>query len=226
MRRLLTVLGIVAVAAAILHLLRRPAGHAEADGILVGDASGYDRLSGALLGTFYDGVAADAAAMVRPGGRVLDIGAGPGQLAGRLAAHGLVVTAVDLDPAMVARAQERLAGRAETAVASVADLPYPDAFFDLVVSTLSMHHWADKSAGLAEIARVLAPTGLAEIARVLAPTGRALIWDLEGRVPLHGNAHGPVEHVAGSPLYVVASERWRWPGPFSLTRRLELRRNG
>jgi len=213
-RRLLTVLGIVAVAAAILHLLRRPAGHAEADGILVGDASGYDRLSGALLGTFYDGVAADAAAMVRPGGRVLDIGAGPGQLAGRLAAHGLVVTAVDLDPAMVARAQERLAGRAETAVASVADLPYPDAFFDLVVSTLSMHHWADKSAGLAEIARVL------------APTGRALIWDLEGRVPLHGNAHGPVEHVAGSPLYVVASERSRWPGPFSLTRRLELRRNG
>jgi len=212
-RRLLTILGIVAVVATIVHLLRRPAGRANAEGVLISDATGYDRVSGALLGTFYDGVAADAAATVRPGGRVLDIGAGPGQLADRLAAHGLAVTAVDLDPAMVARAQERLAGRADVAVASVADLPYPDASFDLVVSTLSMHHWADKAAGLAEIARVL------------APTGRALIWDLEGRVPLHGHAHDPVEPVAGSPLCVVASERWRWPGPFSFTRRLELRRN-
>jgi ubiquinone/menaquinone biosynthesis C-methylase UbiE len=42
-------------------------------------------------------------------------------------------------------------------VADVAALPFPDATFDLVVSTLSQHHWADPAAGLNEILRVLRP---------------------------------------------------------------------
>jgi SAM-dependent methyltransferase len=33
----------------------------------------------------------------------------------------------------------------------------PDRSFDLVVSTLSMHHWSDPTAGLAEIGHVLRP---------------------------------------------------------------------
>jgi ubiquinone/menaquinone biosynthesis C-methylase UbiE len=38
-------------------------------------------------------------------------------------------------------------------------LPWPDATFDLVVSTTSFDHWADQQQGLAECARVLAPGG-------------------------------------------------------------------
>ncbi len=38
-------------------------------------------------------------------------------------------------------------------------LPYPDATFDLVVTTTSFDHWADQRAGLGECARVLAPGG-------------------------------------------------------------------
>ena len=38
-------------------------------------------------------------------------------------------------------------------------LPYPDATFDLVVSTTSFDHWADQRAGLAECARVMTPDG-------------------------------------------------------------------
>ncbi len=39
------------------------------------------------------------------------------------------------------------------------NLPYPDASFDLVVSTTSFDHWEDQSEGLCECARVLAPNG-------------------------------------------------------------------
>jgi SAM-dependent methyltransferase len=49
--------------------------------------------------------------------------------------------------------------------ATAASLPFPDGSFNLVVSTLSMHH------------RALPTAGLAEIGRVLRPGGRALIWD-------------------------------------------------
>lgn len=36
-------------------------------------------------------------------------------------------------------------------------LPFADAVFDLVVVTLSVSHWLGKTAGLAEISRVMAP---------------------------------------------------------------------
>ena len=42
-------------------------------------------------------------------------------------------------------------------VADVADLPFDDRSVDLVVSTISMHHWADPAAGLREVVRVLRP---------------------------------------------------------------------
>jgi SAM-dependent methyltransferase len=212
MRRLLVPIAAIAIVAAVVRNLHRPAGRVEAGGVLVADASGYERMTGWLLGSFYAGVATDVAAVAPPGARVLDVGSGPGHLASRLADHGLDVVAIDLDPAMVAMATKRLAGRAETAVASVTALPFADASFDVVVSTLSMHHWADPAAGLTEIARVL------------RPGGRALVWDLAGRgIPLHGHVHDPAGHVEGTPLEVAASDAWRWPGPLSLTRRLDLR---
>jgi ubiquinone/menaquinone biosynthesis C-methylase UbiE len=51
-------------------------------------------------------------------------------------------------------------------VADVRALPYPDGSIDLVVSSLSLHHWTD------------VPAGLAEIQRVLRPEGRACIYDV------------------------------------------------
>ena len=45
----------------------------------------------------------------RTGGRILELGAGTGRLAVPLAEAGYAVTAVDLDPAMLARARRRLA---------------------------------------------------------------------------------------------------------------------
>jgi SAM-dependent methyltransferase len=138
---------------------------------------------------------------------------------------GLDVTGLDLDPAMieVARANaERApddagrrpsdAGRLPSfVVGDVASLPFADASFDLVVSTLSMHHWADPRAGLAEIGRVL------------RPGGRALVWDLRpGIVPLHRDVPDPLEHTRGGPLDLVSATPWRWPWRFTFTQRVEL----
>ena len=69
-------------------------------------------------------------------------------------------------------------------VADVSSLTFPDASFDVIVSTLSMHHWTDPTAGLNEIGRVL------------RPDGRALVWDFRGGpmplqdvCPIRSSAH-------------------------------------
>ncbi|MGW1076149.1 class I SAM-dependent methyltransferase [Streptomyces sp. NPDC002537] len=92
---------------------------------------------------------------------VLDIGCGTGTLL-RAARHRFPRAAlVGIDPApsmlRIARAHARpgeahAGGRAE-------QLPFADASFDLVLSTLSFHHWADRPRGLAEARRVLRPGG-------------------------------------------------------------------
>jgi SAM-dependent methyltransferase len=43
--------------------------------------------------------------------------------------------------------------------ATAEELPFPDSQFDLVFSTLTFHHWHDRSKGVTEVARVLAPGG-------------------------------------------------------------------
>jgi ubiquinone/menaquinone biosynthesis C-methylase UbiE len=56
-------------------------------------------------------------------------------------------------------ARENLGDRVEFTVADLADLPLPSGSVDLVVSTASLHHWADAGAVLASLGRVLRPAG-------------------------------------------------------------------
>ena len=223
-RNLVILAGAAAATVAVLRHGRRAArGHTVAGGILIGHAGVYDTLSRLLLGPLIDGIAADVAAVAPAGARVLEVGCGPGHLSVRLARHGLAVTGLDLDPAMIARAQantDRAANRGglrpSFLVGDVAALTFPDGSFDLVVSTLSMHHWADPAAGLTEIGRVL------------RPGARALIWDFRpgGRPHLFGPRHShipdPVDHTRGSRLRVVKATPWPWPWRFQLTQRMEL----
>lgn len=202
-------LAAVSAAALLLHRRAGSLGQPVAGGVLIGNAAAYDRLTGWLLGSFYDGIAADIAATASPGASVLDVGCGPGHLTRRLAALGFDATGIDLDPAMVERATARGAGR--YLAADAASLPFEDGAFDLVMSTLSMHHWRDPHAGLAEIGRVV------------RPGGRVLIWDLVRGAPLHAHAPDPTEAMDGAPLDVVGARPWRWPGPLSFVRRIELR---
>jgi SAM-dependent methyltransferase len=224
-RRFLILLAAAAAAVAVVRHGRGAAmGRRVASGILIGDAAVYDRLSRLLLGPFLGRIAADVAAAAQDGVRVLEVGCGPGRLSIRLARqHGLEVTGLDLDPAMIARARtnaDRLGDgeerRPSFLVGDVASLAFPDRSFDLVVSTLSMHHWADPAAGLAEIGRVL------------RPGARALVWDFRPGVrphpfgPRHAHLPDLVRHTHGSPLRVVTVTPWRWPLRLALTQRIEL----
>ena len=97
----------VAGVAVMVHRHGHDLGHPVAGGVLVGNARSYDRITGLLLGGFYDGVAADIAAAAASGAAVLDVGCGPGHLTRRLAALGIEATGIDLDPDMIERAAAR-----------------------------------------------------------------------------------------------------------------------
>jgi ubiquinone/menaquinone biosynthesis C-methylase UbiE len=141
----------------------------------------YDRVAGILARPLYRRAVADVtAAAPAVGSVVLDVGTGPGRLA-RLIAGGcptVTVEGVDLSQEMITSATSttRLEGieNVRFQVADVTSLPFADGSVNLVVSTISLHHWDDPVAGLSEIARVL------------APAGRAWIYDF--RVALRGPA--------------------------------------
>jgi|SRR5579883_453492 ubiquinone/menaquinone biosynthesis C-methylase UbiE len=99
------------------------------------------------------------------GQRVLEIGCGPGKLSLRAKRMhpGIQLIGSDPDPRALALAQRKarnLKGISfERAYAQ--RLPYPDASFDRVLSSLMLHHLDDddKAATAAEIQRVLRPGG-------------------------------------------------------------------
>jgi SAM-dependent methyltransferase len=220
---ILVAIGVIGLVTVLVRKVRgHVAGTHVPGGILVSDPRAYDSHARRLFGSFYRGIAADVAATAPPRARVLEVGCGPGHLSMDLARnHGLGVTGLDLDPAMIERARWNAGRGAHTlepgpafVLGDVAALPFDDASFDLVVSTLSMHHWSEPAAGLAEIARVL------------RPGGRALIWDPRPGFRLfHAHVPDPTEVVRAAPIRIVSLVPWRWPWRLSFSRRLELARD-
>jgi phosphatidylethanolamine/phosphatidyl-N-methylethanolamine N-methyltransferase len=95
------------------------------------------------------------------GARVLELGVGTGKNL-RFYPPDREVVAVDLSPAMLARAQRRAARLGSSARLEVADaqaLPYPDASFDTVIGTFVFCSVPDALRGLKEARRVLVPGG-------------------------------------------------------------------
>lgn len=119
-------------------------------------------------------------------GTAVDLGCGPGHLVFLLArqAPNLHVTGVDLSDTMFAAAtayahQTGLGDRVAFRLGDVARIPFPDRSVDLVVSTLSLHHWSHPVAVLDDVARVLRPGGaflIFDLRRDLAFPFWTLLW--------------------------------------------------
>ena len=93
--------------------------------------------------------------------RVLDIGCGTGALLRSVSGQWPGAALAGVDPAAGMLRAARQAGLPAGLVqATAAGLPFAGATFDLVISTVSFHHWASQRDGLAEVRRVLAPGGL------------------------------------------------------------------
>ena len=94
-----------------------------------------------------------------PGGAVLEVGCGTGQLTGSLARHGLAVTAVDIGVSMIEAARRRVhSSRVSFEAVSFEAFVAQDACFELIVSA-SAFHWVDPEVQFAKSARLLKPGG-------------------------------------------------------------------
>lgn len=96
--------------------------------------------------------------------RSLEIGAGTGYFSLNLLRAGVIGEAVctDISQGMLdslADTAARLGLPVETARCEAAELPFPDASFDLVVGHAVLHHLPDLDAAFAEFRRVLRPGG-------------------------------------------------------------------
>lgn len=134
-----------------------------------------------------------ALAGLRAGEAVLDIGCGTGTLAIAAARHVAppgCVRGIDASAPMIARARRKAVKAGvdvDFQVAFAEKLPFPDGLFDVVLSTLMLHHLArtTRDACAREVGRVLKSGG-----RVLAvdfgrPNGRGLLG--------HFHRHGYVD---------------------------------
>src|SRR5881394_2311734 len=117
---------------------------------------------------------------------VLNVGAGAGSYEPR----DRDVTAVE--PSAVMRA-ERPPQAPEAIDADAAALPFADGSFDASMAVLSDHHWADRAAGLREMARVAARTVLV----TFDPSMSDRYWAIKEYLPQFTNLPGmPIEEVS------------------------------
>jgi SAM-dependent methyltransferase len=121
------------------------------------------------------------AAGVEHGMRVLDVGTGSGEAAGRAAKRGAGATGVDVAGAMVEIAARR--HPAATFVrASATQLPFAAESFDAAVGNIVIQHIGQPERAAAEISRVLRPKGRLALSTWDAPERSAFFGVLLGAV--------------------------------------------
>lgn len=107
-----------------------------------------------------------------PTASILDVGCGTGRLLRQAAQRFPAAQLTGIDAAeemiLVARAAAPRAALLRFVQGFAEELPFADHSFDVVVSTLSFHHWSDQRMGLREVHRILSPGGTFALVDALA----------------------------------------------------------
>jgi ubiquinone/menaquinone biosynthesis C-methylase UbiE len=135
------------------------------------------------------------------GGRLLDVGTGPGRLLREIhevdpaiELHGL-----DLAAAMVRRARHNLADlRVDLRQGSIARTDYESDFFNVITCTGSFYLWDDQAAGVREIHRILAPGGSAHL---IEPDAQTPVEVQRRTIPSVLRRETPLRRLLG-PLFI------------------------
>jgi ubiquinone/menaquinone biosynthesis C-methylase UbiE len=148
---------------------------------------------------------------LQPGGLILDLGCGPGQVANYLADHGRDVIGLDSSSRMVRIAAART-NRVRFTCGDIRWLPFRSQSCPAVVAFYSVQHLArsDLEAGLREMHRVLSAGGLLVVATHLG-VGDLVIQEFLGHEiePVGGTLYGDAELrevLAGS--FFAVEETW------------------
>ena len=122
----------------------------------------------------------------REQGKLLDIGTGPARLLLKLhqQSPGMRLVGIDSSAAMVTQAKQNVAEAGlsefiEVKEGSANHIPFPDQSFDIVVSTVSMHHWKQPEACLNEIYRVLKDNSFALIYDLVSDTPKSTLSEIK-----------------------------------------------
>ena len=158
---------------------------------------------------------AEIPALVPPGGAILDLACGTGDLTvgAAEAAPGARVTGLDASPQMIVGARDRLANvrsdgrresgppvpddvhqRVEFLVGDMMGLPVPDASIDVVTVGYGLRNVPDPTRAIGEIARVLRPDGRVLVLDFYLPESRAWRAIFLGYLRLAGDLVGWLWH--------------------------------
>ena len=181
----------------------------------------YDRMNSVMtvgLDARWRARAVDLAGIdpARPGGRVLDVACGTGDLALEAHRRGAEVVGLDFSGEMLARARAKEPGM-EWVRGNALALPFEDASFTAVTVGFGARNFSDLAAGVGEMARVVRPGGRVVVLEITKPEAPLLsgffsLW-FDRIVPLLGRAAGDPDAYA----YLPSSVK-RFPGPEGLAR--------